>query len=85
MFSSADKFNLNFNTSARLDTGRCEHHISRLGKRIWRQETNGGEPKRLQNSPEEKLYANGLSPDGKQFAFTRGGEIRDLFVIKDAK
>jgi len=33
--------------------------------------------------PEEKLYAYGWSRDGKQFAFTRGTEIRDVGLITD--
>jgi hypothetical protein len=34
---------------------------------IWRQPVAGGEPERLPGLPEEKLFAYGWSPDGKQF------------------
>ena len=52
---------------------------------IWKQELSGGEPKRLEGLPEEKLYAYGWSRDGKQFAFTRGTEIRDVVLISNNK
>ncbi|HEX8248868.1 MAG TPA: winged helix-turn-helix domain-containing protein [Pyrinomonadaceae bacterium] len=52
---------------------------------IWRQSLEGGEPKRLAGLPEEKLYAYGWSPDGKQFAFTRGTEIRDVVLISGTR
>ena len=52
---------------------------------IWRQKLNGGEPKRLEGLPEEKLYAYGWSRDGKQFAFTRGTEIHDVVLITGSK
>jgi hypothetical protein len=52
---------------------------------IWRQNLKGGEPQRIENLPEEKLYACGWSPDGKRFAFTRGTEIRDVVLIRDVK
>jgi Tol biopolymer transport system component len=49
---------------------------------IWQQDLTGGEPRRLPGLPEEKLYSYGWSRDGKQFAFTRGTEIRDLVLIQ---
>lgn len=52
---------------------------------IWRQDLNGGEPQRLKGLPEEKIYTYGWSPDGKQFAFTRGREIGDAVLIVDSK
>jgi len=52
---------------------------------IWRQNINGGSPERIENLPEEKLYAYGWSADGKQFAFARGTEIRDVVLIRDVK
>jgi len=33
--------------------------------------------------PEEKLFAYGWSPDGEQFAFTRGAEIRDVVLMRN--
>ena len=52
---------------------------------IWRQPVAGGEPERLPGLPEEKLFAYGWSPDGKQFAFTRGAEIRDVVLMRNLK
>ncbi|MEP6925469.1 MAG: winged helix-turn-helix domain-containing protein [Pyrinomonadaceae bacterium] len=50
---------------------------------IWRQDLDGGEPHRLKGLPNEKLYAYNWSSDGKWFAFTRGGEIRDVVLINN--
>lgn len=50
----------------------------------WRQNINGGEAQRLDGLPEEKLYNFAFSKDGKQFAFVRGQEIRDVVLIKNA-
>lgn len=49
---------------------------------IWKQKIEGGEPERVAGLPEEKIYSFGWSRDGKQFAFTRGQEIRDVVLIK---
>jgi Tol biopolymer transport system component len=50
---------------------------------IWRQPMAGGESVRLSGLPAERLYTYGWSRDGKRFAFTRGGEIRDLMMIQN--
>lgn len=50
---------------------------------IWRQAVAGGEPKLLEGLPEEKLYHYRWSPDGKQLAFTRGREVRDVVLMSD--
>jgi Tol biopolymer transport system component len=50
---------------------------------IWRQPVAGGAPQRLPGLPEEKLFAYGWSPDGKQFAFTRGAETRDVVLMRN--
>jgi Tol biopolymer transport system component/DNA-binding winged helix-turn-helix (wHTH) protein len=50
---------------------------------IWRQPIEGGAPQRLPGLPEEKLFAYGWSPDGRQFAFTRGAEIRDVVLMRN--
>lgn len=50
----------------------------------WRQTINGGEPQRLEGLPKEKLYNFAFSKDGKQFAFVRGQEIRDVVLLKNA-
>lgn len=48
---------------------------------IWSQSIDGGEPKRLEGLPAEKLYTYDWSPDGKQLAFTRGRQVRDAVLI----
>lgn len=50
---------------------------------IWSQSVDGGAPKRLAGVPAEKLYHYEWSPDGKQFAFTRGRVMRDVVLISD--
>ena len=50
---------------------------------VWSQSVDGGEPKRLEGLPAEKLYQFEWSPNGKQFAFTRGREVRDAVLITD--
>ena len=50
---------------------------------IWRQSIDGGAPQRMPGLPEEKLYAYGWSPDGRQFAFTRGLETRDVVLMRN--
>jgi Tol biopolymer transport system component len=52
---------------------------------IWRQPVDGGAPQRLSGLPEEKLFAYGWSPDGKQFAFTRGAETRDVVLMRNLR
>lgn len=54
------------------------------GKGLWRQSIDGGAPQQLQGLPDEKIYSYGWSPDRKQFAFTRGIEIRDVVLISNA-
>ncbi len=51
----------------------------------WQQTINGGEPKRIENLPKEKLYNFAWSRDGKQFAFVRGIDLRDVVLITDSK
>jgi len=55
------------------------------GKGLWRQPLEGGPPQRLTGLPDEKIYSNGWSRDGKMFAFTRGVEMRDVILISNAK
>ncbi len=47
----------------------------------WSQAVEGGDAKRLENLPPEKLYTFAWSKDGKRFAFVRGQEIRDVILI----
>jgi DNA-binding winged helix-turn-helix (wHTH) protein/Tol biopolymer transport system component len=46
----------------------------------WKQSIDGGEPTRIENLPKERLYNFAWSNDGKQFAFVRGLEIRDVVL-----
>lgn len=48
----------------------------------WRQSLTGGEPERIENLPEEKLFSSSWSGDGLQFAFVRGQEIRDVILVQ---
>lgn len=48
---------------------------------IWKQNIDGGPPERIVGLPEEKIYSFGWSRDGKQFAYARGNEIRDVVLI----
>ncbi len=50
---------------------------------IWRQPIEGGEPKRLEGLPEEKLGSYAWSKDGKKLVFMRGSEMRDVVLIRD--
>ena len=52
---------------------------------IWKQNLSGGEPRRLEGLPTEKLYSYGWSPDAKQFAFVRGAEISDVVLVSSFK
>lgn len=47
----------------------------------WKQLIEGGEPQRIENLPKERLYNFAWSNDGKQFAFVRGTETRDVVLI----
>jgi DNA-binding winged helix-turn-helix (wHTH) protein/Tol biopolymer transport system component len=46
----------------------------------WKQPIEGGEASRIENLPKERLYNFAWSNDGKQFAFVRGQEIRDVVL-----
>lgn len=50
---------------------------------IWRQPLSGGDPQQIPGLPKEKLYTYAWSPDGSQFAFTRGTESYDVVLISD--
>ena len=51
----------------------------------WIQPIDGGEPHRLEGLPKEKFYNFAWSKDGKQFAFVRGQEIRDVVLFNNEK
>jgi len=51
----------------------------------WIQPIDGGEPHRLNGLPKEKFYNFAWSKDGKQFAFVRGLEIRDVVLFHNEK
>ena len=65
------------------DSRTFVYHDSAYG--YWQQSIDGGEPKRVENFPKEKLYDFAWSKDGKQFAFVRGSEIRDVVLVRDVK
>jgi Tol biopolymer transport system component len=50
---------------------------------VWKQNLDGGEPRRLAGLPQEKLYSYGWSRDGKLFAFTRATELQDIVLIRE--
>ena len=52
------------------------------GYGYWVQPVAGGEPQRLVGLPMEKFYNFAWSKDGKQFAFVRGQEIRDVVLFR---
>jgi hypothetical protein len=45
---------------------------------------DGGSPERVSGLPEEKIYSNSWSRDGKMFVFTRGVEMQDVILITSA-
>lgn len=53
------------------------------GNGYWSQPLAGGEPTRIEDLPEEKLFSGDWSPDGKQLAFVRGHEIRDVVILQN--
>jgi len=52
---------------------------------IWEQSVEGGEPRRIDGLPEEKLLTYGWSRDGKYLAFARGKVSLDAVLITDFK
>ena len=54
------------------------------GQGLWRQSLNGGPPERIAGLPDEKIYSNSWSRDGKMFVFTRGVEMQDVILITNA-
>ncbi|MBA3632628.1 MAG: hypothetical protein H0W58_07450 [Acidobacteria bacterium] len=46
---------------------------------------DGGETKRLEGLPKEKFHNFAFSKDGKQLAFVRGQEIRDVVLFRRSK
>ena len=60
--------------------GRIGHAVV---KRLYPQPVAGGKPELLAGLPAEKFYTFSWSPGGKQFAFTRGREVRDVVHITD--
>jgi len=51
------------------------------GKGLWRQPIDGGSFQQIPDLPDEKIFSYAWSRDGKQFAFTRGVEMRDVILI----
>lgn len=53
---------------------------------IWKQPKDGDEPpQRIDGLPKEKIYRFAWSRDGKQFAFVRGSETRDIVLLENSK
>lgn len=75
----------NFNNGIRWTPDGANLTYRDWNNGIWKQPVEGGEPLRIAGLPEEKLYSYGWSSDGKQFAFTRGTEIRDIVLISGVK
>lgn len=50
---------------------------------IWKQGIDGGSAQRLAGLPEDTILYYGWSRDGKQFAFSRGSEMRDVILLRD--
>ncbi|HEY0347046.1 MAG TPA: hypothetical protein VGC60_02720, partial [Pyrinomonadaceae bacterium] len=50
---------------------------------LWRQPLEGGQSQQVYGLPNEKIYSNSWSHDGKMFAFTRGVEMRDVILIRN--
>lgn len=48
---------------------------------LWRQPVDGGQPQRIENLPEEKIYQYVWSRDGKRLVLTRGREMRDVVLL----
>lgn len=48
----------------------------------WLQSIKGGEPRKMEGLPNEKFYNFAWSKDGRQFAFVRGQEIRDVVLLQ---
>jgi hypothetical protein len=63
--------------------------ITNLGKKtresLRRISVDGGETKRLEGLPKEKFHNFAFSKDGKQLAFVRGQEIRDVVLFRRSK
>ncbi len=47
----------------------------------WQQDAEGGPPTKMPDLPKEKLYNFAWSSDGRQFAFVRGQEVRDVVLF----
>lgn len=48
---------------------------------LWQQSVDGGQPQRIENLPEEKIYQYVWSRDGKRLVLTRGREMRDVVLL----
>jgi len=77
---------LQFRRLDSLVARRTFYQLPRLGKRrLVAPPVDGGATKLLEGLPPEKLYQFDWSPDGKQFAFTRGREVREVVLIENFK
>ena len=75
----------NFNNAIRWSPDGRSVSYRDWANGIWSQPVAGGKPELLKGLPAEKLYYYSWSPGGRQFAFTRGRELRDAVLITDFK
>ena len=76
---------LNFNQSLRWTPDGKAVCYRDWSNGIWKQDLQGGSPKKLEGIPEEKIYNFEWSADGKFFALARGRDITDAVLITDSK
>ncbi len=50
---------------------------------LWRLPLDGGEPERLTDFDDRRMYWYGLAPDGETLVFTRGELSRDAVLIEN--
>jgi Tol biopolymer transport system component len=55
------------------------------GANIWAQPLNGGAPHQITHFKGVDLFSFDWSPDGKQLAFSRGFQARDVMLVEDAR
>jgi hypothetical protein len=63
----------------------CYMRSSKDGTNIWAQPLNGGAPHHITHFQGVDLFSFDWSPDGKQLAFSRGFQARDVMLVEDAR
>ena len=66
--------------------GRAITYVETRGgvSNVWRQPLAGGPPAQVTNFKSDRIYSFDWSPDGRQLACSRGTEISDVVLIRDA-